>query len=202
MQGLRQQKKTKCRRIILESAREMFFKHGHEKTTIEIISKHAGVGAGTIYNYFASKAELYVCVMSALFEVQQIVSFKELVDNEEKSASEVIFQLISTYIDLFNEIEKHMMKELFTVILGNTEDCIIIRETMLKLDYEFLSMLKELLCVLVAKGKLKEGISIDECANVIFSIFAASLLMFVYDEKSDIGDVRQIIKKQIKFIVR
>jgi len=202
MEGLRQQKKTKCRKIILQAAQKMFFTHGYEKTTIEIISRHAGIGVGTIYNYFASKAELYVRVMSDLFEVTQISNFKKLVDNEDKSASEVIFNLLNIHIDLFAKVEKHMIKELFTVVFGNTEDCISIRERMIKLDYEFLSVLNELLCVLVEEGKLKEDFNVNECAKVVFSIIATSLFSFVYDDNSNIEEVKKMIKKQIDFAVR
>lgn len=45
--------------LILESATEQFFKFGFKKTNIDDIAKHAGVGKGTVYNYFQNKEELF-----------------------------------------------------------------------------------------------------------------------------------------------
>ncbi|MGV8147281.1 MAG: hypothetical protein ACLKAK_10260 [Alkaliphilus sp.] len=73
---------------------------------------------------------------------------------------------------------------------------------MIKLDYEILSVLNELLCVLVEEWKLKEDFNVSECAKIVFSIIATSLFSFVYDDTSNIEEVKKMIKKQIDFAVR
>jgi AcrR family transcriptional regulator len=44
---------------ILAAARELFVAKGYHETTLEEIARHAEFGKGTIYNYFASKEELF-----------------------------------------------------------------------------------------------------------------------------------------------
>ena len=48
------------RREIAMAALEVFAEHGFEATSISQIAAAAGVGKGTIYLYFATKAELTV----------------------------------------------------------------------------------------------------------------------------------------------
>ena len=54
-------KKTK-NDLILSVAQKVFAYFGVRKTTIDEIAKKAGIGKGTIYNYFKSKEELFAQV--------------------------------------------------------------------------------------------------------------------------------------------
>ncbi len=45
--------------MILESALELFLKFGYKKTNIDQIAKHAGIGKGTVYNYYKNKEILF-----------------------------------------------------------------------------------------------------------------------------------------------
>ena len=68
---LREEKKAQSRRRILESAREVFFRDGFMPANLDEVAEKAGVAKGTLYRYFASKAELYVAVLAhngAIFE--------------------------------------------------------------------------------------------------------------------------------------
>ncbi len=47
------------REKILEAAKELFTENGIRHTTVETIAKRAGIGKGTIYNYFDSKEEIF-----------------------------------------------------------------------------------------------------------------------------------------------
>lgn len=47
------------RREILEAARKVFDASGYEATTIDAVALTAGMSKGNIYNYFASKQELF-----------------------------------------------------------------------------------------------------------------------------------------------
>jgi AcrR family transcriptional regulator len=51
---------------ILKAARELFALKGYHDTTLEAIAHHAEFGKGTIYNYFASKEELFYGIIDQL----------------------------------------------------------------------------------------------------------------------------------------
>ncbi|QIS13096.1 TetR/AcrR family transcriptional regulator [Nocardia arthritidis] len=56
--ALRDRKKDRTRRALLEAAVELFETRGYEATTVADIAAAAEVGTRTFFNYFASKEEL------------------------------------------------------------------------------------------------------------------------------------------------
>ena len=48
------------REMILEAAAKAFGRAGYEATSVDAIAAEAGIGKGTVYLYFASKAEIYL----------------------------------------------------------------------------------------------------------------------------------------------
>lgn len=56
--GLRERKKARTRRTIVEVARALFLEHGYEGTTLADIAATAEVAPGTIRNYFSTKADI------------------------------------------------------------------------------------------------------------------------------------------------
>jgi len=55
-------KKEKTRKIIIETAAEVFAEKGYAGTAIADIAGKAGIGKGTVYSYFSSKEELFFSV--------------------------------------------------------------------------------------------------------------------------------------------
>lgn len=64
-EGLRARRKRETRAALLDAARDLFEAQGFEATTIREVASAAGVGTGTVFNYFADKREL---LFEALYE--------------------------------------------------------------------------------------------------------------------------------------
>ena len=56
--GKRDQNKERTKEQILDAALQLFRKHGLDGTTTRQISKRAGIGEGTLFNYFKTKEDL------------------------------------------------------------------------------------------------------------------------------------------------
>jgi AcrR family transcriptional regulator len=65
------------RRRIFDAAREVIMRKGYDGTTMEEIALGAAVGKGTLYNFFASKDDLFLSLVLDGFE-----RIRELVDAE------------------------------------------------------------------------------------------------------------------------
>lgn len=65
----RQRQRTARRDAILAAARKVFARHGLERATIADIAREAGVAAGTVYLYYASKLELFAALRTQLFQL-------------------------------------------------------------------------------------------------------------------------------------
>lgn len=91
--------------LILKAANEVFFTTGFEKSTVQEIANKAGVGKGTIYEYFQSKEALFVEM------IQNDVSY--ILDDIVKSLEQIetIEELIDSQINLsLYHIEQHSHK--------------------------------------------------------------------------------------------
>lgn len=90
---------TEDKRIqILYAAVEIFAKKGLERGKIADIAKHAGIGKGTIYEYFKSKDEIFSAI-ETLFINDTITQVYKLV-NSNKSPTEKIEEIISYSVNI------------------------------------------------------------------------------------------------------
>jgi AcrR family transcriptional regulator len=82
-----------ARRVqILDAATALFAEKGYYQATTKVIAQAAGVSERTIYNYFASKADLLIGIMDRLAEPE--VLDKELGDAQQSGGS---FFLIAVF---------------------------------------------------------------------------------------------------------
>lgn len=60
MTGVRHEQRAKR---ILDAAADLVLRWGYKRVTVEEVAKHAGVGKGTVYLHFATRASLFMCVL-------------------------------------------------------------------------------------------------------------------------------------------
>jgi AcrR family transcriptional regulator len=60
--GKREQTKVQNRQAILDAAREVFGELGYDAATVRDIIRRTGLAAGTFYNYFRSKEEVFAAL--------------------------------------------------------------------------------------------------------------------------------------------
>ncbi len=75
-----QQRREKTSKALLETAAEVFIKHGYQGASIDLIAEKAGYTKGAVYSHFKNKEALFLAVFSARAEVQ----FQILRENIEK----------------------------------------------------------------------------------------------------------------------
>ena len=62
--GKREQNRLRNRAAILRAGRECFRSQGYDHTTIRDIVRRTGLAAGTFYNYFASKQDIFAALLT------------------------------------------------------------------------------------------------------------------------------------------
>ena len=74
---------------ILDTALQLFLEHGEDSVTVEMIADTVGIGKGTIYKHFKSKAEIYLRLMlgyerelNELFQSDSVASDKEALSRD------------------------------------------------------------------------------------------------------------------------
>ena len=78
--------KQKKRKEIMDAAISVFSKTGYHRTKIKDVADEAGVGKGTVYEYFDSKEDLFLCMCEYLYEQflkSQALALKAVPDPEQ-----------------------------------------------------------------------------------------------------------------------
>jgi AcrR family transcriptional regulator len=95
----RVKEKDSRKKLILKSARALFFKKGFNKVTVDEIAKASELGKGSIYLYFDSKEEIYAQIL-----LNDIDNFNRQVSallDKENTASDLLTDFSNIYIDFF-----------------------------------------------------------------------------------------------------
>jgi AcrR family transcriptional regulator len=79
--GLRERKKQQTRHAIAEAAQRLFAERGFDAVTVAEIAREANVSEGTVFNYFATKEDLFYAGMEG-FEAQLIGAVRDRAPGE------------------------------------------------------------------------------------------------------------------------
>lgn len=88
--------------LIIEAAIKVFARDGLEKGKIADIAKEAGIGKGTVYEYFRSKNDIFKVIEESVFSDFSIV-FEEL-NSSTLSPTKKLSNLLEQGIDMFMEM--------------------------------------------------------------------------------------------------
>ncbi|MEC0174013.1 TetR/AcrR family transcriptional regulator [Paenibacillus favisporus] len=84
---IRQQAKAKIR----EAAIDLFMRKGYHATSIDDVSKHAGVSKGLLYNYYKGKEELLGAMVEArIGELIQVMEKAEALETPEEQLKHIV----------------------------------------------------------------------------------------------------------------
>jgi AcrR family transcriptional regulator len=89
------------RNQILDAAATVFAEKGFHRATTKEIAKTAGVSEGTIYNYFDSKADLLIGIMTRLAELQHLD--EELADALQSDARDFLITIFRQRMGLVQQ---------------------------------------------------------------------------------------------------
>ena len=96
--------KSKKRQLIMEAALQVFVEHGYEKTKIIDVARTAGIGKGTVYEYFESKEALFCCILEEYCEYYKEGVRKILVDLNDAGCKEKLLSVIRMEEELKDQV--------------------------------------------------------------------------------------------------
>jgi TetR/AcrR family fatty acid metabolism transcriptional regulator len=108
IQGTAKSGKANKRELILAAAQEVFFEKGYHTATSEEIAKRAGVGKGTIYQYFESKQEIFF-EMQRLYVKQYEEKLVALIDGDS-SFTENLRRIVHFHLDHFHDLAQYHLR--------------------------------------------------------------------------------------------
>lgn len=147
--------KRQKKRLLLDSAKELFFDKGYSETTIEMITERAGVSTGTFYLYFKNKRELYMTLYADGIDIFRQMA-EQAISWPGMSAVSRISAIAQSYYRFY--IEHTAYFDILAFIHLHEADLMEPSEMSAMLDRKAIDLLKMIETV------IKEGIGSGELA--------------------------------------
>lgn len=197
MSTIREKKKKAIRRRILEAAKERFLTDGFEETTIADIAGKANIGVGTLYNYFPSKALLY---MESYFREVGNPKDKlnEIISKYGNDPVLTIVYITEVYIDSYRTTDKTIMRELFTAFMESLNKHQDLGKAYTDYKYTFIDFLAQILEAYKEKGILINNLNTKDSAFCVFSIITTNALFYMMDDNASYDSMIENILCQVK----
>ena len=157
--------KTIKRQLIMDAALQVFVQNGYEKTKIIDVAQTAGIGKGTVYEYFESKEELFRCILEEYCQLYQENVRTILGELEQSSCREKLLAVMRMENDLKNQVHLRSLNPVqlfmeFTNFPGLKQAI----QSMLKFKFDTVC------------GILQEGINSGEFRKFNISLATAALM--------------------------
>jgi len=175
-------KKINKRKIIARSTCDLFITQGFVNISISQIAKVAGIGKGTIYEYFSNKEDIIYELMVCLQEEYDPKLQQNLKNsNISKEKVKYLFDLfISDEPQI--KVQKRIYKEFIAVVLNNPSEQIIQYQKRMKEKYT--NILLDIFKEAIDKKEITKNI-----LGLVPSIFATMEGFFIVtDDKKPILD--------------
>lgn len=184
--------KEQKRRDIALSCKDIVLSKGLSKVTISELAKAAGVGKGTIYEYFCSKEDIVfeiVAVMLTEYDMEKREKLEKTTSTKEKIEIFFDFFYDSKYIEI-----RQLYKEFVAISLTNPLDAM--RDFLTKCKDDYILWLEEI----ISEGIENNDINKDakEMVKMLF-IFAEGL--FIYSSTTNTPvDIKKELSDYVNLI--
>ncbi len=98
---------------LLDVARELFWKYGFRRVSVEEICSTAGSSKMTFYRFFANKTEIAKAVFDREINRSK-VAFREILESGEMTAAEKVRKMIKMKTDGTHDISTEFLQDFYT----------------------------------------------------------------------------------------
>ena len=170
----------KCRKIV-DTAKQLFWKHGIRRVSIEEICKEAGVSKMTFYHYFSNKSAVAKSILNELMEAS-INQFNEITTSNQPFPDKVS-KLIELKLTNTKNISIEFIRDIYqNPTLGLMEYMEEQKEINLQLFVEFLKKAQKDGCI---RRDIKTAFIIAYL-NQTFELFNNETLLGHYNNPQDL----------------
>ncbi|MES2845821.1 MAG: TetR/AcrR family transcriptional regulator [Pseudomonadota bacterium] len=195
MSGLREKQKADRQRRILTAASRLFREAGYGAVRIEDIAAAAEVSVGTFYNYFETKGELLLAIVT--MEVEEVLSLGESVVRDPPCSVEVALrQLIGGYFDhSLVYLSKEMWRTALAIAIEAPDTPFSCRYT--QLDSLMTDQVCNLIAELQARGLARQDVCARALGEVIFNNLNMMFIEFVKSEPMPMAHLHDKVAVQM-----
>lgn len=167
---------------IINTAITLFGKQGYQLTSIDSISKLAGISKGIIYHYFKDKDELYLhCVQICFDEMTQYIKDNIKIYESPKESIEKFLELRHNFISNSKQYKSIFYETLFGKPVHLKSQLNAIRSGLEDINIQFCRQM-------ISNNQMKTSISEEKIAYFFKILINAVWLMLEQKDISEIND--------------
>lgn len=189
MTGLRERQKADRTSRILQAASALFRAQGYDAVRIEDIAAAAEVSAGTCYNYFSTKGDLLLAIVS--MEVEEVVEAgRAVVESPPASAEKALGGLIRLYYDhSLNYLSKEMWRKAMAFSIEAPDTPFSQRYT--ELDALLSAQVCDLITALQSRHLARPDLDPKIIGQITFNTLNQMFIEFVKAEAMPLADLHR-----------
>lgn len=197
--GLRERKKLELEEKIRSASRDVFLQQGYTQATVEQIAEKAGIGVGSIYNYFPSKADIFLAIMARELKLGDDDE-QQLESDLERDVTESILELLGPLFRTTKLLGRRVWRELMAAAFSTAKASSFLAKGMMKLDYRLIGRIEAYLAQRKERGAFAEGFDAHQAAMAVYSCAMAQFMIYVYQEEVDFEAFTAGVRAQIRFL--
>lgn len=188
MAGLRERHKEDRRLRILEAASALFRAQGYDAVRIEDIAGQADVSAGTCYNYFSTKGDILLSIVT--MEVEEVLDAgRAVVAAPPEDVASALDRLIHIYYDhSLMYLSKAMWRIATSLTISAPETPFSQRYS--GLDAMLAAQVGDLLVALQRRGLARSDVDPVLMGKVVFNQLNQAFIDFAKDEDMSLQALR------------
>lgn len=189
--SLREKKKIETKNRIFEVSGKLFKEKGFENTTVDEITKEAGIAKGTFFNYFSTKESLVLYFAEQRADL--IYSLTENKDLKHLPTKQRIKKFLVSLAESY-EKDKDLTKLLFFEYRRYIESSGPVLDKERSPHYRLIKVLLDLLQEGIEKKEVKDGIDTKMAAETLNAVYFHTLMVWLKSE-NDFSFSRDISAK-------
>lgn len=176
MPRISRQKKEETRQKILSVSKKLFLETGYYNTSTNLIAQEVGIAEGTIFNYFTTKADLFLASVSE--EYFCITCDDDFQPEMSGDVIDLLNQYIHRRLDRILMLPKKVLIDLTTALMGKVTSKNNIVDELISIDKNYIEKLIEFIRFLQNENLIRDTSpkTLSEC---IFGIVFMELFVYL-----------------------
>lgn len=186
------------KRKIIDVAQRRFLEQGFEATSTKIIARDVGIAEGTLFNYFDSKTDLFFEVINQ--DIRHHTSFDDIEVLHELDIAKALVDEMQKMLKLILKLPKRMLAELAVAAIKLAKKKPDKLKHYAEMDFQYMQRIEEYFNQLHDHGHFTD-INSKYMSEIIYSIMAYELMIYVYDKDRDKDTLFKMIEDKIHMVI-
>jgi len=202
LSGLRERKKRQREQTILDAAEKLFRESGYERTTMAQIAEAADVSTVTVFNYYKTKGELLLALISNENAVL-LDKLRRLSHSKRKGFDSLILDFFRIVVEeSMRQVDKSLWRHVISTSIVNPSSDF--GDAYKRLQREILDLLVETVAPHFAGvGKIPTpSKTVTAFCDVLYPLHYMEFCNFVAEDSASVGSYLRALEKKIEFVTR